>query len=90
MIWLLSILALAVIADAFMDFILFQRPHDSGFWSLHWNDTNDSWHYCKKLKWFFICLAIKPDIIFLIICSFIILIFHEVFYHLIFKKLKIF
>ena len=50
--------SLAVALDASMDYIHFQKPVDSGFWSIHTTDTWDAWHIAKKIKWACIVLAI--------------------------------
>ena len=39
-----------VILLAWMDYICFQRPHDSGYFSLHTKGSKrDAWHDAKKL-----------------------------------------
>ncbi len=87
--WLRTLLlALAVICDAAMDYFNFQRPYDSGFWSLHTEDTADAWHWIKKLKWLFVIVAIYGLNWFVVLGGFINLFFHELFYHKIFKRSK--
>ena len=48
-----------VILLAWMDFICFQRPHDSGYFSLHTKGSKrDAWHDAKKLVLFLIAFII--------------------------------
>ena len=43
-------LSIGLILLAFMDFINFQRPKDSGYFSLHTKgNRNDAWHHSKRL-----------------------------------------
>ena len=43
-------LSIGLILLAWMDFINFQRPKDSGYFSLHTKGSkNDAWHHGKKL-----------------------------------------
>lgn len=84
--WKTLLLILAVIADAAMDYFNFQVAHDSGFWSLHTEDTAGAWHWIKKLKWLFLIIAIYGLNWLVVLGGLINYFFHEFFYHKIFKK----
>ena len=49
----LTWLGIGIILLAWMDFIMFQRPHDCGYFSLHTKGSkHDAWHDAKKLAIF--------------------------------------
>ena len=50
---------------AFMDFIIFQRPKDSGYWSLHTivgSSKRDAWHDTKRLSILAFAIAAIGDV----------------------------
>ena len=95
-------IALAMLFNAVMDWVHFiQGKGEDSFWKIHSKDTNDAWHWGKKLMFFmFFCSLIfmayseiKAEwweiLIFgVMIYGSIIGIFHRLFYHLVLKKCR--
>ena len=83
----------AVILDAFRDHLVFHRPFDNGYWSLHTLDTLDAWHHSKLLFWLFIVLGfmygqlIYSPIITILTYAIINVFLHEVMLHFVFRIL---
>lgn len=79
--------SLAIICDACMDYINFQIPYDSGFWSLHTGGLRfDVWHILKVIKWTFVAFGMIPKLNWLILAGALNLFWHELIYHKILKR----
>jgi len=87
--WQILFFSLAVIADAGMDYVNFQLPKDSGFWSLHTHGWRiDAWHSLKVVKWTFIAVGMVRSADWLVIAGVLNYMLHEIVYHKILKRLK--
>ena len=78
---------LAVSCDAGMDYINFQIPYDSGFWSLHTSGPRfDAWHILKVLKWTFIAFGMVRTTGTVFVLGLLNYFLHDLIYHKILKK----
>jgi hypothetical protein len=59
----LLLFSAAIVCDAVMDHINFHRPHNKGYWSLHYPYNGwvgvCGWHDVKKLRYLFIIVLIS-------------------------------
>ena len=56
-------LSVGLLGMAFMDFIIFQRPKDSGYWSLHTKGSRrDAWHDTKRVAILAFAVAAIGDV----------------------------
>jgi len=87
LLWYVIFFALASFTKGFMDYIHFQRPLNSGYFSIHTKDTRDAWHDGSRLMWFFIAVGMIGVSLYLLLFAFINYLVHELSYHEIFKRI---
>lgn len=54
----LLLFSVLIIIDACRDYVLFEVPRDSGYFSIHQYDSNDFWHHAKLIQWAIVLIII--------------------------------